>query len=581
MGSLERFRRLLPWLLLALALVVRGALWVEWRAWPGARVAVLDPSWHLAFAERVLSGDLDGGDRTWVVAPGLGFLFALAGALGGAGTAAPALLLLGFDLLAVEAVRRLGERAAGPWAGALAGLTVALAPNLPFHALTLLGPSPPLALLALAGLLALGSGGRAALGSGVLLGLSCYLRPNQLLLLPVLALVAAWPEGAAAPTRAGGRRAAAVALGLGLALLPGLARNLWASGDAVAISANGGANLYMAHEPGSWSVQLTPPPVANNLDAMTTWLHQEAERGLGRALSPGEADAWWRARALENIQQDWNGALQRTAARLYVALATWSQHDHYAYDAHRREQRLLGALPDPSWLLPGLALVGARLLWRAGRRRELALLGGLVLGLALSLAPFGVVERYRLPGWAGLVPLAACGLTLGLARPRELLWAPAISLLLSSDPFVGRLVLPDLLAGGPALSWSQHAGVEREAAEASNVGAALARSGEPALALDFYARAVSLDDRRLADQTTRAGLLLALGRAEEAARDLQALVAKHPQRWDFWFQLALAKIQTGDPTAARAALDRASALGAAPELVQSARLALDTPHAEP
>lgn len=563
--------RLLAPLLLLVALGVRIGLWVEWRAWPGARVAVLDPAWHMAFAGRVLGGDLDGSDATWVVAPGLGFLFALAGALGGAGTGPPALLLLGLDLLAVELIRRLGERVAGPWAGLLAGGTAALAPNLPFHALTLLGVSPPLALVALAGLLVLRATPAAALGAGLALGLSCYLRPNQLLLAPVLALVVAWPEGALRTRAQRLRLAGLLGLGLGLTLLVGTARNVAVSGDPVAVSANLGANLYMAHEPGSFSVQLTPPPCPNNLEAMTAWFQREAELALGRPLSPASADRHWRHLAEARIAQDWRGAAERTAGRLYVALATWSQHDHYAYDAHRRERRLLGLLPDPSWALPGLAVVGAWLLWASGRRREATLLGGIVLVLALSLAPFGVVERYRLPAWAGLLPLAAAGLTLGIRQPRRLLWAPVFSLLLSADPFIGRLVLPDGMAGGPALSWSRHAGVEREAAEAANVGSALVRAGETAAAVDLYARVVALSPGRLEEQLTYAGLLLQLGRADEALRALHGLAGQHPRRWEVWYQLALAQDQAGQREEAERSRAQAATLGADETLLRGAR----------
>lgn len=556
-----RMEQLGPPVVLGLALGVRALCWAEWRAWPGSRVPVLDAAWHMGFAERVVGGDLDGSAATWVVAPGLGYLFALARALGGDGTAPAALLLLACDLLAVELIRRLGARAAGPAAGLAAGLIAALSPNLVFHALGLLGVSPPLALLALSALLALGGAPAAALGSGLALGLSCWFRPNHLLLWPVLALVAAWPEGARAPARGRLRAAGMVALGLALALLPGLARNLAVSGDAVPISANAGANLYMAQQPGSWSVQLQPPPGPNNLDAMTAWFQREAEAARGRPLSPGEADRYWMERARANLAADPDGALERSFARAMVALATWSQHDHYAYDAHRRERPWLGRLPDPSWLLPGLAFVGAWLLWEGGRRREAVLLGGIVLGLALSAAPFGVVERYRLPGWAGLLPLAGAGLVLGLRAPRRLLWAPLVSLLLSVDPFVGRLVLPELLAGGPALSWSEHAGREREIVEATNVGGALVRAGMLEEALGLYDEALALDPGRAEALLARCGVLLALERP--ALQSCEAATRALPRAWESWYQLGLASLRAGDAGAARAALERARAL--APE----------------
>lgn len=594
--------RLSPWLILVIAVGVRLALWREWRAWPGSGVALLDARWHLGFAARVLAGDLDGTDATWAVAPGLGFLYALAGALGGGGTGPPALLLLGLDLGMVEVIRRLAARAAGPWAGLVGGGTAALAPNLPFHALTLLGVSPPGLLLGLSALLALRGGRGSTLLGGLCLGSSCWFRPNQLLLLPLLALVAAWPEGAPLPDRRRWPAAARTALGVALALAPGLVRNLAVSGDAVPISANAGANLYMAHAPGSWDVQSTPPPGPNNLDAMVAWFQGTAEARVGHALSPGQADAWWMGQARARIAQDPVGTAQRALGRFYVALATWSQQDHYAYAAHRRDQSLLGGLPDPSWLLPGLAWVGARLLWRGGRRREAALLAGLVLGMAASLAPFSVVERYRLPGWAALVPCAATGLVLGLRQPRALLAAPLVSLLLSGDPFQSRLVLPDLLARPPALSWSEHEGRGREVAEASNLGAELARDGQVAAAGEFYRKVLEIDPDDAEAHLALAALLAQEAQVDAALAELDPLLAAHPRQpvalltrcgillqagrpavdacqaaaeaapgaWQPWVQLAVARLDTADPAGASEALGRALAIE--PELPGRQRL---------
>ena len=557
----EALSRLSPLLVALVAVITRVALWVEWRAWPGSRVAVLDAAWNLTLGERIAAGDLAAGDTTWMVAPGLAYLDALAVALGGPGTASASLLLLAIDLLFAEVCRRLGARLGGPWVGLVAGLTAALSAPLAFSALTLMGAGPPGVLLGLAALAALRGGPRAALGSGLALGLSAFFRPNHLLLLPLFAAISALRTEAEPGARWVWRPALAAALGLGLALAPGLLRNRIVGGEWVPVSANGGANLTMAQVPGSFNVQSAPPPVANNLGAMTRYFVETASARTGRALRPGEADAWWMKQALQAISQDPAGAARRTVARFYVALSTVALQDHYAYQSHRRVNATLGALPDPGWLAPGLALIGATLGWRAGRRREVLLLGGVVLGLAASIAPFGVVERYRVPGWIALYPLAALGLVEGARSWRKgLLFAFGLSFTLSLDPFRDRLLLPDMLAFGSTVPWSA-LDAPREAPEASNIAGAFLRAGQPDQAEPFLRLALSLDPGRLEDRVGLSSLLLSDGRVT-AALDEAKIAAERCRAapegpcWLAWYQLALVLRAGHDSSAAEAALVR-------------------------
>ena len=539
-----------PVVLLTAALA-RAALWMEWLAWPGSRVAVLDAAWNLALGERIAGGDWAAGHATWMVAPGLAYLDALAVGVGGPGTRAPTLLLLAFDLLFAELCRRLGARLGGPAVGLVAGLTAALSAPLAFSALTLVGSGPPGALLGLAMLAALGDHPRRGLRCGLALGASCLFRPNHLLLLPIFALVSALRPDAAPGARWAWRSALAVALGLGLALCPSLLRNRAVGGEWVPISANAGANLYMAHAPGSFSVQSTPPPVANNLTAMTRYFLDTASQGAGRALRPGEADSWWMARALDRLGEDPRGAAKRTLARLYVALGTVAPQDHYAWQSHRRSMPVLGALPDPGWLAPGLGLIGAALGWRAGRRREVLLLAGVVLSIAASLAPFGVVERYRVPGWVALYPLAALGLVEAARQWRAgLLWALGLSLALSWDPFKDRMLLPDMLAFGSTVPWSA-LDAPREAPEASNVAAAFLRAGQPDQAAPFLRQALQIDPDRVEDRVALSSVLLAEGHRDEAREQASAATqtcarAASPICWTAWYQLALVRRAAGD-----------------------------------
>jgi tetratricopeptide (TPR) repeat protein len=222
------------------------------------------------------------------------------------------------------------------------------------------------------------------------------------------------------------------------------------------------------------------------------------------------------------------------------------------------------------------------------------LCAGLVLGIAASLAPFTVVERYRLSAWAGLLPLAAAGALSLSASPRlrRAAAAGALTLALSVDPWRSRLLLPDMLASGPALSWTE-AQAPRQASEASNLAAAFLRAGDRGRAAAFLAQALALDPSRDDDRATLGGLLLGGDDAQAGIQHLQAVLAHNPRHggalsalcahrlgrgeaealalcaaaagarpeaWEAWYQLAIAAAEAGRFDEAISAMRRALAL---------------------
>jgi hypothetical protein len=366
-------------------------------------------------------------------------------------------------------------------------------------------------------------------------------------------------------------------------------------GDWVPISANAGANLWMAQQDGLHTNFPPPVPGPNNLGSMTAWFQAEAERREGHALTPAEADRYWSGQARTSITGDPRSAVDRTVRRLLLALSTQDVQDHYDWRSHRRDQAVLGALPDFGWVLPGLTVVGIILVWRQGKRREALLLGGTVLAVAVSLAPFVVVERYRLPGAVAALPLAAAAVV-GMTRERR--WAVvalAVSLLASVDPFRGTLVLPDPIAFGRATSWTEASGPGREADEASNLAAAFLAAGDDADAEASLRNATTVQAGRTGDTVNLAALLDRRGAHDEALTLLRAHVKAHatdveatlalcgllltvpadaseavrtctiagqlaPTRWETLYQAAMAYWQVGDVASARTTLQVAAKL---------------------
>ena len=458
-------------MVLPLAALARVAAWGEWSQTPLASVAVLDPAWHRALGERIAAGDWAAGSTTWMVSPGPAWLAAAGSILGLGSVTAGAAVQLTIGVGAVEVVRRLGLRAGGPAAAAVAGWAAALSGPWIFHDLALLTVSPAaLGLgLAVAGVLRAGEahigeddgGPHEGLSAGLLVaaGLAlagaAWFRPNLLLVAPALALASGFH--AASGRRCGGgtppphdsehalepdapplpalventllpraarfaRAGLLVALGVFLGLSPALVRNRIVGGEWVLLSANAGANLAMAQAPG---LDANFPPggtAVGNLDVLAQRTVEEASRALGRSVRPAEADAWWRAKAVAGIWTEPGAAAWRTLRRFGLALGSIDVQDHQAYHAQRARRTVLGWLPDVAFLLPGLSLAGLAAGWFGGtpaERRSRRLLAATWLVGAASLAPFVVVERYRAPLLVVQLPLAASALVAILSWTRE------------------------------------------------------------------------------------------------------------------------------------------------------------------
>jgi 4-amino-4-deoxy-L-arabinose transferase-like glycosyltransferase len=167
------------------------------------------------------------------------------------------------------------SRRVGRWAG----LAVALHPALLTYTPAIMTEGVCSALLAAPFALALLARGPrrrgAAFLAGLVLGVAVLVRPQSLLLLPLVAALAYAREGA--------RRLIApvlVVVGVALAVLPWTARNALAFGRPVLVSANGGWNLLIGTDAaanGGWR-QLDPPP-----ECREVWDEAAKDACFGRA----------------------------------------------------------------------------------------------------------------------------------------------------------------------------------------------------------------------------------------------------------------------------------------------------------
>jgi tetratricopeptide (TPR) repeat protein len=241
----------------------------------------------------------------------------------------------------------------------------------------------------------------ASLLAGVTLGLAASDKPNLLLFVPVAAWFLAG-ELRFRPARLRLALAVVFATGVSAVILPIALRNLLVGHDAVLVSGNAGVNLYIGNnELARGTFALPPESGLTNTDLAGSSL-AVAEQALGRTLAASEASRFWAAKA-------WDFAVRHPAREaLLIGLKLRRLVGAYEIPNHLSLYYMTAEfIPVLRWLFVGaglvfpLGLVGAG--WRLARRATPAdrLLCGFLVTYALSLLPFFVTERYRLP----LVPV--------------------------------------------------------------------------------------------------------------------------------------------------------------------------------
>ncbi len=267
-------------------------------------------------------------------------------------------------------------------------------------------------------------------GVGIVLGLLALSRVNALALVAACLIVAGWPamtSGKPLPRFA----VLVLLLGVVMAIAPATIRNRLVSGEWVPITVSGGQVLYTANNPANTRGDLAPVPFARATSAFERVdFHRRAEAETGRRMKPTEVSAYWFAKSIEFVLEQ---PLTQTRMIGYRFLRFWNYQeppDNHSFDQFKEFSWVL-RLPLPGfWFVAPFALAGLVLL--RARWREHSILFFMVGFYLLSLLPFWVASRYRLPIVGILILFAAPAIVhiVRVARagnPRALL-APACGL---------------------------------------------------------------------------------------------------------------------------------------------------------
>lgn len=240
---------------------------------------------------------------------------------------------------------------------------------------------------------------RAGLGflAGVSFGLAALDRTNMLLFIPVVIWFLAgncsfkWKQWKWKST-------VLFLAGSIITICPVTIRNYIVGHDFVLVSSNAGVNFFIGNNAQSVGVFYLPPESGlSNFDLHGTSV-TIAENESGRRLKPSEVSRFWMGKAAEFI---YNEPFKEISLLWRKILLLWNSYEIpnnlNFYFVESEFAPLLKFMFVGFWLVGPLALVGIAWRWKQGLNPSGKLLVGYLLAYMLSLMPFFITERYRLP----------------------------------------------------------------------------------------------------------------------------------------------------------------------------------------
>jgi len=484
-------------------------------------------------------------------------------------------------VVALAACRIARGSAAGWWAGWVAGLGHALAGVFAFHDVlpgqeAAIGLFTAVAVLCGAVLIddrtSARGGVLSAGGLGIAVGLAAMARGSSLLLLLCAAPGLVRGEGRA-------MRGAVLGAGLLLALTPGIVRNLSVAGTLSPFPSSGGANLYLANGPDARAeVAMTSRELGGTPWTIEARSSQIASAAEGRSLTAREASSWWIARTF----REWGGVgatlghMGRKAVLFFSADERGSNHSAHAEREYATYTRVV---PVAGWWILALGVGAWWLVRRTSPRADVAALA--ILGTWAALTVFFPVDRYRLPALvAGVILVGVAGAQLPVlvreADRKRLLQSGGLVLACAGlafapigtpDPAAGHVNVAVALDAQGAGATAVEARLQRALSADAEHGPANEMLGRLLLAEGAHAEALTLLTRAASDgrtwfsaQVAALPAMVALGRAPDAWRAAQGLLAERGDDPELLANAAVCASAVGRRSAAFDLLGRARAI---------------------
>ena len=322
-------------------------------------------------------------------------------------------------------------------------------------------------------------------------------------------------------------------LGLAVVLTPVGIRNKVVGGEWSLSTFQAGPNFYIGNHRGADGryqplVRGRETPAFERKDATAL-----AERDLGRTLSPREVSRYWMGRAIGDIRDNplrWLGLTVRKMLRVWNGYEVSDAESLEVYRDDSVTLRVLGSV----WhfgILCSLAAVGVVTTWSQWRR--LWIYYALIVSMALAVALFYVMARYRFPLVPLLIPFAAAGCV-------ELWYQVRMR---AFQRLLGPVAVGVVIAA--VVNWPVHDEKRLNAMAWMNVGVALAQQGEVEDATHYFRKVVN-DHPESAEANNNLAQALALGGDYTGAiAHYQAALAAEPALIGVDYNLAVALERVG------------------------------------
>lgn len=352
------------------------------------------------------------------------------------------LLNILFGVLTCWVVYGIGARLGGRKIGLLACLAAALYKPFIFYSIVPLKDILAVFLFALTALLLLDAiekkrGLFSAGFMGLAAGLLINVRPNAVILLPLLLLLTLWRRHrSGVPLRGIAAVSGLFLLGLSLAVSPFVIRNYVVTREFALTTTQSGFNLYLGNNLKNPDPYYRPVPFASS-SPFEQGIHFtiEASRRSGRVLNAQEASGFWTREVVHTALTEPRAFTWKLVQKSLTLVNRFEACDHYDIDFISGFVPFF-RLPFPSfWFI--FPLVMAALTLRLFRDRNIRVLGLILAVYGATLVLFFTNARYRLPMLPILIPFAAMGVA-DLARslrqrrlrPAGLLIAAALAFLI-------------------------------------------------------------------------------------------------------------------------------------------------------
>jgi 4-amino-4-deoxy-L-arabinose transferase-like glycosyltransferase len=370
-----------------------------------------DEDFYFRFGKAVAAGLGNDSTEFAFMDPFYGYMLGTVFKVAGANLFVVYLLQVLLDTLTAYCIFQIGRLLDRPRAGLIAALLYGLACTAVLFTTTLLKATwvaNYMVLWVLFGLVLLRTQKLYAwLLFGIWCGYGVALRGNLTLMVGLAVLLLGWLNVTWAG-RSTARTASCLALlllGVALPLLLLATRNEQISKSFTLLPNNGGVVLHQVYNPDNPRGVNWVPKFVNYSHPTETWrgYAAEAERRLGRSLTPHEVDQYWRSEAVAYIKAEPMHALGNVARKFTEFFAYLEIPNNRSLPEERLFSPVLRTLPSPfGWLLafgvPGLAI----LLYRD--RRALLAIAPIAVAL-FTCSVFFAEDRFRFHA----VPMLALG----------------------------------------------------------------------------------------------------------------------------------------------------------------------------